>query len=125
VAASELARDPAIPRERADRYALAESRFRALTDFDGIGLGGTATARGPGIQLPDGGWVLLTDLLVGACQSFRIRLPHRSIDPELVFVAKELLAGLRWGHPDLLAAPVADLLLPPTAIGLSPSSDSV
>jgi len=100
VAAVELARDPDLPPDRAARFSLAESKFRALTDFDGISNGSVAAAASPSVPLPDGSRVAMTDLLMGACQLLHFRLPHRSIDSELVYAAKELLSGLSWQFPD-------------------------
>lgn len=106
VAAVELARDPRLPRDRAARYAMAESRFRALTDLDGFSAVGAPNDAVPGIAIGNGTVVPLTDLLIGACRSYRIPLPRRSIDSELVFAAKELLAGLDWTFPGEPAADV-------------------
>jgi hypothetical protein len=100
VAAVELARDPSLSPERAARFALAESRFRALTDHDGISWNERETVATPVVRLGDGTSVPMTDLLLGACESTRFPLPYRSIDTELVHAAKELLSGLSWHLPD-------------------------
>lgn len=99
VAAVELARDPKLPRHLAARFSRAESKFRAMTDFDGVSLLGSSAQAVPMVRLPNGASIAVTDLLIGACRSSRLRLPPRSIDSELVYAAKELLYGLEWTLP--------------------------
>ncbi len=123
VAAVELARDPDLPHARAARFSLAESKFRALTDFDGISNGSVAGVAAPSVRLPDGSTIAVTDLLVGACQLFRFRLPPRSIDSELVHAAKELLSGLDWRFPDEPPAMIPDMDLCGESTPLAPTTE--
>ena len=104
VAATQLARAGRFSPEESARYALAAARFRALTErpWDD---GGRWRALAPFVTAISGAPVAVADLFASACLHRRVVPPARSIDPELVDEAKELLRGLRWQVPPLDAGP--------------------
>ena len=99
VAATQLARADGVSDEEAARYTAAGARFRALVELDGnlrshiaLPIPVAETAAGEAVTLPD----LLADL----CRREQVQPPLRSIDPELVHQAKQLLCGVLWRVPD-------------------------
>jgi hypothetical protein len=99
VAASQMARGGSLSRAAAIRYTSAEAWFRSqAANYEG--LRGRPTPSGPVLRLADGATVSLTILFAGVCHRDRWWVPNRSIDPDLVHAAKELLCGLRWFLPD-------------------------
>ena len=99
VAASQLSRDGRLPGDVAARFAAAETLFRSQATHPGV-LNRGAIQPGPVVMLADGAMVAMNVLFANLCQRDRLWLPKRSIDPDLVLDAKELLTGLEWSLPD-------------------------
>jgi hypothetical protein len=99
VAASQLARDPSLPPEVAARFAAAETRFRSRA-FDRGVLDREVDRPEPVVRLDDDTMVTLSRLFASLCRRDRWLLPIRSIEPDLICAARELLTGLDWFFPD-------------------------
>jgi hypothetical protein len=98
VAASQLARDEKLPRDAVERFAAAEALFRAQSSDLG-GISPQPIVPGPLLRLSGEETISLTALFANICQHDRSWLPHRSIDPELVHGAREILCALKWLLP--------------------------
>ncbi len=98
VAATELARAEGLPRDAVERFAAAEALFRAQSAHL-WGVSPQPVVAGPSVRLSNEETVPLTVLFADICRYERSWLPHRSIDPELVHGAKEILRGLAWDLP--------------------------
>jgi hypothetical protein len=107
VAASQLSRDECLPRDVAARFAAAETRFRSQATNPGVLNRGTVQP-GPVVSLSDGATASMSVLFASLCHRDRWWLPKRSIDPDLILAAKELLTGLEWYLPDTMEVQRSD-----------------
>jgi hypothetical protein len=101
VAATQLARGDACWPEESARYALAAARFRALTEQAWTAGASRWREAAPFVTAVSGAPVPVADLFASAVLRRRTDPPARSIDPELVNDAKDLLRGLSWQVPPL------------------------
>jgi len=95
VAASQLARDPSVPRDDAARFAAAEARFRSGAIERGV-LERQEVRSEPVVRLDETSTIALSRLFASLCRRDRWLLPKRSIEPDLILAARELLTGLNW-----------------------------
>jgi len=99
VAALQLARDAGVSADAAARYAAIESLFRTQAARPGVLQAGPVQPV-PFVRLENGGTVSLVTLFIDLCRRNRWQLSKRSIDPNLVLAAREILSGLDWHLPD-------------------------
>ena len=88
--------------EDAARYAALAARFRALVEREGD-LRKLVPLATPIAETDSGATIAVADLLIDRCPREPFHLPLRSIDPELVHEACELLRAHPWRLPDLPA----------------------
>lgn len=101
IAAGRMARNQERPGGLSRPLHEAEARFRVLADFPPFAEGYVAAlAAQPVVLLADGTATFLSDLLGDAWLRDQWQVPHRTIDPELIEAAEQLLRGLAWTLPE-------------------------
>jgi len=78
-----------------ERFAAAAARFRDLS------YGPRREGVGPVVEIEDGAFVPLSDLLAASWSQHRGAFPNQGIDAELLEAARQLLLELAWHLPDL------------------------
>lgn len=100
-AAGDLAGEPGLKPAVRDRYRAAEAKFRSLADAEWNDDGRIVldSVTPPSVQTGLGTVIPVAELLIRAWERHGRPFPSRTIDPDMVEAARQLLQELLWQVP--------------------------
>jgi hypothetical protein len=98
VAASQLASEEGVTPEEAARYRAAAALLHEQAANCGLGI--RTVRRGPFVRMENGETAPLTVLFASIYDWQRWWHPHRSIEPEVSLLIRDMLRELKWYLPD-------------------------